>query len=516
MIARFCVSILSLALLLSKWGVEGQSQLEREKKMVKKCYSHRWLPKLNKFTERSVIKRCKAVALKHDILGGTGMNMMQIGILKDESNNVIRHIARCTRPLPTANNSTYKNHEGCGPCEEGTLGVTCEECLSSLCNMMKPIKCFQGPASGNLGSPAECSDPSENVCSSPVGEASNVSYSCGPCPEGTKGTTCKECKSNSKKACNGPKKLFWEYKCATWEFDKTTGKPTKKKTDTVCKTGTIFPAICNRPSYTASPHDGDFPIIPTKLTYTNEDSCGPCKNDSIACAECDFRKCNDKIPIKCLQTYYGISKSTECDDRYAKKCRQPTFENYKGFSGLSYGCGSCPSGDINERRADGRCETCTGSVDSPCNTPPTLAPDFSCYSYTWDGRIKNLRDQYWVTETRCMRLPGVKAICNRPANSNIKGNYTLPYWFNETTKYTRDYLRPNGCGPCPEGTKRPFFNTCEDCEGEFCNKLPWEQDGTGSGEGNWKTMITLIVVSVIILFLALFLGLCTSMYLKLS
>ena len=465
--------------------------LDREKNTRnRRCFNFKWLPEENRFVEKPEAKECTATYFRE--------------IKMIDTKKEIRKIARCNSPLPGATDVTYKNDKGCGRCANGTLGVSCQECFTHRCNSLKPIKCYQGSAS-NPGNATECSDPTASVCSNPVGEASNVSFSCGPCPEGTKGTTCRECVGRSKFACNGPNKVSWEYGCATWAFNKKTGKPEMKSEKTKCKVGILSSIICNRPSYTINPLEGDIPIIPTNQTYTNTNSCGPCNTDSIACADCNWRGCNDNIPIKCFQSKYGTSRATECENRSTRRCRQPTFENYAGFSGLSYGCGECMDLD----RVKGRCKTCKGSFDSACNTPPTLGQDYSCYSYTWDGRIKGLRDQYWVTETRCMRLPGVEAICNRPFNSRVKGNYTLPYGFDDKTqRYTRNYVRPSGCGPCPPGTQEPGFETCFNCTGEFCNKLPWEQDG--GWDNSWESIPILVVciISILIFSLFSFLGVC--------
>ena len=141
----------------------------------------------------------------------------------------------------------------------------------------------------------------------------------------------------------------------------------------------------------------------------------------------------------------------ECEWPNEKKCRKPIFNNYIGFKNQNYNCGGCKKGTKD------KCEECTGSYAQACNAPPTLGPDFKCYNYTWDGRV--LRDLYRVEEVRCLRLPGVPAICNMPGSRETRGNITVPL----------------GCGPCPKEAKSSGM--CEECNGELCNVLGWSQSG---------------------------------------
>ena len=398
----------------------------------------------------------------------------------------------CNMPSATATNVTYINPHGCGPCLNETKGVSCVQCETSKCNLLRnrPIKCFQGDGESE---PTECDDTSVEVCSGPRFNA-DIDYACGPCPEGTKGITCKECTGRTKRGCNGPNKISIEYECLAYEFDSETGKP-KQKGKTTCTTGFDDLFICNKPAYrTEYFFDDSTPIIPTNLTYTNSDTCGPCNSDSTACIDCNFALCN-KQKIKCFQSIHGATKATECRNSVGKvhtTCRKTTFVDYSGYKQLHYACGKCKH--VEGAGKSGKCEECEGSITEGCNVPVIQGQDYKCYNYTWDGRFT--RELYTSSEILCKRLPGDPAICNMPGSKEKMDFYTLPLGYellcnflpislssennicdipSSFQKNRADHSMPLGCGPCD--SDRNKSGTCQQCEGEFCNQLSW----TGSG-----------------------------------
>ena len=60
-------------------------------------------------------------------------------------------------------------------------------------------------------------------------------YNCGPCDEGTKGTSCQECNGTAGEAACNTFIETDEFKCKDWEYNKTDEKFQLKDDSTTCK-----------------------------------------------------------------------------------------------------------------------------------------------------------------------------------------------------------------------------------------------------------------------------------------
>ncbi|XP_063688958.1 uncharacterized protein LOC134822048 [Bolinopsis microptera] len=311
-----------------------------------------------------------------------------------------------------------------------------------------------------------------------------------------------------------------EYECHAYEFDEGKNPTQKKNTMHTCTTESIDElVICNKPAYTTGYFFDSPPNIPTNLTYTNIDTCGPCKSDSTACTECNFEFCNKDV-IRCFQSIHGAVKATECTrsegagPRYTK-CRKTTFNDYSVNKKLNYGCGGCKH---QENGGDkGKCEECEGSTTEGCNAPVIQGQDYKCNNYTWDGRF--MRGLYTSTEILCKRLPGSNstATCNMPGSQEKMDFYTMPFAYQLLCNFLPDpspgmdntvcdippafeknregHSMPSGCGPCEEGKKNS--GTCQDCEGDFCNQLFSTESGPEFRVQASDTLLLLLSIAYI-------------------